>query len=309
MLEPTVSIVIPTYNEENTIVEKLKNTLALDYPRDKMEIVIVDGSSTDKTVDLIFEIKKNLSEKDIIEIIQQEKRMGLPIALNEGYSRSTGEIIVKTDCDSMLDEGALNHAVKTFEDERIGCVTGRGQVLGSEAEKEYRSLNTRVQILESKIDSTIIAHGPFTAFRKKLLVKIDEDSLADDSELSLKIRKQNYRSIINPDIIFYEKTSEEGRDEQKIRRASGLVRLFWRNKSTFFNPKYGKFGLIVFPFNFCVILVTPILFSPLIVILSLFSIRGGTFLETQLFLLKAMGRLLSKEATVFWEPDMNIRGD
>ena len=93
-------------------------------------------------------------------------------------------------------------AVSSFEEDRIGCVTGRAVPMGSRSEEIYRGLNMKIQLLESRIDSTIIAHGPFTAFRRPLLQKIDEDSLADDSELSLKIRRQGYRSILNPEVIF-----------------------------------------------------------------------------------------------------------
>jgi len=302
-----VSIVIPTYNEEKTIIKKLENTLELNHPKNDLEIVIVDCSD-DKTPELIEDYFRGHGEGVELVLDHEDERRGLPYGLNKGYSIATGEIIVKTDCDAMLDEDALKHALSSFEDDRIGCVTGRAVPIGSKSEESYRDLNARIQLLESRIDSTIIAHGPFTAFRRRLLKKIDDDSLADDSELSLKIRKQGYRSILNPEVIFYEKTSEEGREEQKARRASGLVRLMWRNKTLFLNPKYGLYGLVVFPFNFSTIVVLPILLSPLLLPMMKLGVRGGTLLETEQFLLLGIGRLLSKKATVFWEPDANIRG-
>jgi len=300
-----VSIVIPTYNEEKTIIKKLENTSELNHPKRDLEIVIVDCSD-DATPRLVEEF----GDRSEVELVfdHEDERKGLPYSLNRGYSMATGEIIVKTDCDAMLDEDALKSALSSFEDDRIGCVTGRAVPLGSKSEESYRDLNARIQLLESRIDSTIIAHGPFTAFRRRLLQKIDHDSLADDSELSLKIRKQGYRSILNPEVIFYEKTSEEGREEQKTRRASGLVRLMWRNKTLFFNPRYGLYGLVVFPFNFSAIVLLPLLLSPLLLPMMKLGVRGGTLLETEQFLLRGMGRLFSKKATVFWEPDPNIRG-
>ncbi|HPE49866.1 MAG TPA: glycosyltransferase [Methanothrix soehngenii] len=301
-----VSIVVPTYNEEKTILKKLKNTLEMNYPKKDMELIVVDCSD-DRTPKIVEECLGGLGEIRLI-LDHEEERQGLPYSLNKGYSMATGDIIVKTDCDAMLDEDALKHALSSFEDDRIGCVTGRAVPIGSKSEESYRDLNARIQLLESRIDSTIIAHGPFTAFRRRLLKKIDDDSLADDSELSLKIRKQGYRSILNPEVIFYEKTSEEGREEQKARRASGLVRLMWRNKTLFLNPKYGLYGLVVFPFNFSTIVVLPILLSPLLLPMMKLGVRGGTLLETEQFLLLGIGRLLSKKATVFWEPDANIRG-
>jgi len=301
-----ISIVIPTYNEEKTILKKLENTLDLNYPKKDMELIVVDCSD-DRTPHIVEERLGGRGEIRLI-LDHEEERRGLPYSLNKGYSMATGDIVVKTDCDAMLDRDALKSAVSSFEEDRIGCVTGRAVPMGSRSEESYRGLNMKIQLLESRIDSTIIAHGPFTAFRRLLVQKIDEDSLADDSELSLKIRRQGYRSILNPEVIFYEKTSEEGREEQKTRRASGLVRLMWRNKTLFLNPKYGLYGLLVFPFNFTAIVILPLLLSPLLLPMMKLGVRGGTLLETEQFLLRGMGRLLSKRATVFWEPDANIRG-
>lgn len=300
-----VSIVIPTYNEENTIIKKLDNTLCLNYPREDIEIVISD-SSNDRTMELIEEY---FSQDRGVRLIlhHEDERRGVSYADNVGFSLATGDIILRTDADVLLDGDALSHAIDSFRDGNVGCVTGRPYSLGSGREKKYRNINTKIQILESRIDSTLIAHGPFTAFRRELFIPIDEDSLADDSEISIKIRKQGYRCILNPEIIFYEKTSEEGRGEQKVRRASGMIRLLWRNKALLFNPKYGKYGMIIFPFNFFVMIVLPILLSPLLLLLMIFRVRGGTVLEAEQFLLKGMYRLISKKATVQWEQDKYIR--
>lgn len=300
-----ISIVIPTYNEEKTIVRKLEDTLALNYHKDYLEIVISD-CSTDKTMELIGDYLKRKEDADVI-VYHEDDRKGVAYADNKGYSLASGDIIVRTDADVTLSKDALQRALKSFEDEKIGCVTGRPVSLGFDPEKAYRSVGTKLQLWESRIDSVFIAHGPFTAFRKKLCEQI-EDSLADDSEIAMKIRRQGYRCILNPDILFFERTSEKGREEQKIRRAAGLIRLLWRNKDIFLNPKYGKYGLIIFPLNFFVMIVLPLLLSPLLLVLIALDIKGGTLLETQQFLLKAQYRLLTKKVTVYWEPDKGIRG-
>ena len=300
-----ICIVIPTYNEEKTIIKKFENTLSLSYPKENLEIVISDCSN-DKTMEIV---KKYFKQREDVEVVlyHEDERKGVAYADNKGYSLASGDIIVRTDADVTLDKNALRCALESFKDKKIGCVTGKPVPIGSDPEKNYRDIGTRVQLWESRIDSTIIAHGPFTAFRKKLLKPIDEDSLADDSEISLKIRRQGYKSILNPNIIFYEKTSEKGREEQKIRRASGLIRLLWRNKDIFLNPGYGKYGLIVFPFNFFIMIILPLLLSPLLLILIALKVKGGTILETQQFLLRAMYKLITKEATVYWIPDKEIR--
>lgn len=305
MEEIKISIIIPTYNEEKTITKKLDNTLSLDYPKENLEIVIIDCSD-DKTMDIITEYFKRRKDVKLV-LYHEDERKGVAYADNKGFSLASGDIIVRTDSDVTLDKDALRHSLESFNNENVGCITGKPFPIGSNPEKNYRDINTMIQLWESRIDSTIMAHGPFTAFRKKLLTPIDEDSLADDSEISIKIRREGYKSILNPDIIFYEKTSEKGRKEQKIRRASGLIRLLWRNKDIFLNPRYGKYGLIVFPFNFSIMIVFPLVLSPLLLVLIPLNIRGGTILETQQFLLRAMYRLLTKKATVYWEPDKEIR--
>lgn len=303
-----ISILIPSYNEENTIINKLNDIIHLNYPKDRMETIIEDCSN-DNTVNLIMKFSQE--HKDIRIILNHDDdRKGVSYAINRGKASAHGDIIVRTDADSTLEKDCLNIVLETFKDEKIGCVTGKSHPIGSIKEEKYRGINTKIQLFETKIDSTIIAHGPFTAFRRKIPVVIDEDVLtADDSEISVRIRKFGYRSVLDPNIIFYEKTSVGGRDEQKIRRAAGLIALLWRNSDVLFNLKYGLYGMIVFPFNFFLTIVLPLILSPLLLILILFSIKGGTELETFQFLLKAIHRLLfTKKATMFWEKDNEIRG-
>lgn len=300
-----ISILIPTYNEERTIVNKLDNTLKLKYPKEYMEIIISD-SSTDRTAELIEEY---FEQRDYPKLIlhHEDERKGVSYADNIGVSLSSGDIIIRTDSDVLLDENAIINALESFKDETVGCVTGKPSPQGYSREKSYRNMGTKIQQLESRIDSTLIAHGPFTAFRRELFKPIELDTIADDSSISIDIRRQGFRCILNTDIIFYERTSEEGREEQKVRRASGLIKLLWRNKGILLNPKYGKYGFVIFPFNFFMIIFLPIILSPLLIILIIMNVKGGTLLETEKFLLKGVYRLLANKATIYWEQDAYIR--
>jgi cellulose synthase/poly-beta-1,6-N-acetylglucosamine synthase-like glycosyltransferase len=251
-----VSIVIPTYNEEAIVAKKLDNLFEQRYPHDLMEIIFVD-SSTDSTRRIIREYQKKFPN---IRVIEEEERRGLAMALNEGYSAASGEIVVKTDCDSLLDQMALSHAVANFADSSVGAVSGRQVVLNeSKVEEGYRSLQFKVQMLESWIDSTLIFHGPFSAFRRDLIVPVDADSLADDSELAVKIRKQGYRCIIDPEIKFYEASQSQffKRRLQKDRRGTGLIRLLLRQRHILFNPEYGRYGSFIFPMNCFMMILSP----------------------------------------------------
>ncbi|HHI30540.1 glycosyl transferase family 2 [Methanosarcinales archaeon ex4572_44] len=271
----SVSIVIPTFNEESIVAGKLDNIFELDYPLELIEVIFVD-SSTDSTRQIIGGYQEKFSN---IRVIEEGERRGLAVALNEGYAAARGDVVVKTDCDSLLDKGALSHAVANFADPSIGAVSGRQVVLNeSLVEEGYRSLQSRVQLLESYLDSTVIFHGPFSAFRKDLIVPIDADSLADDSELAVKIRRQGYRSIIDPSVRFFEASQSRffKRRVQKDRRGTGLIRLLLRERDILFNSEYGRFGQIVFPMNYFMMIVSPILFI-MILVLGFYSLFALSF--------------------------------
>ncbi len=335
--KPTISIIIPTYNEEMLIGKKLDNIFRLDYPLELMEVVIID-SSTDSTPEIIKEYQKKY---DCINLITQERK-GLATALNTAYAAARNEIVIKTDCDSLLERDALRKAGFDFGDPAIGGVTGK-QVVINEAGVEvgYRSLQSKVQIAESWIDSTVIFHGPFSAYRKKLIKPIDPDSVADDSELAVKVRKQGYRTIFDPDILFYEASQSAffKRRMQKDRRGKGLIRLFLRHRDVLFNPAYGNYGKLVFPMNYFMMILSPYLVLLLFLIsffvlyqynlmiamsalllLFLFVYLGQanrlhafepaySFLDTQISLLSGgLSLVFGKESGGTWEVDQELRG-
>jgi cellulose synthase/poly-beta-1,6-N-acetylglucosamine synthase-like glycosyltransferase len=334
--KPTISIIIPTYNEEVLVGKKLDNIFKLNYPNELMEIVIID-SSNDRTPEIIREYKNKYHN---INLITQD-RSGLASALNTAYAAARNEIVIKTDCDSMLAKNVLEKVAADFADPSIGGVTGKQVVINdSKVEVGYRSLQSKVQIAESWIDSTIIFHGPFSAFRKELIKPIDPDSLADDSELAIKVRKQGYRTIIDPEIIFYEASQSAffKRRMQKDRRGKGLIRLLLRHKDVLLNPKFGNYGRIVFPMNYFMMIFSPylILVSSLLgfVLLYLYSMNAAayavvflalfvylgqanklyifeplySFLDTQISLLVGgLSLVFGKESGGTWEIDQELR--
>jgi len=299
--------------------------------------VIID-SSTDRTPEIVKEYQKT---HNCVNLITQE-RQGLASALNTAYAAARNEIVVKTDCDSMIEKDALKKVASDFADSTIGGVTGKQVAINeSEVEVGYRSLQSKVQIAESWIDSTIIFHGPFSAYRKKLIKPIDSDSVADDSELAIKVRKQGYRTIIDPDIKFYEASQSAffKRRMQKDRRGKGLIRLLLRHKDVLFNSKYGNYGRIVFPMNYFMMILSPYLilllfsfiffmlymYSSVIalfsfILLLLFIYLGQanklyvfepiySFLDTQISLLSGgLSLVFGRESGGAWEADQELRG-
>lgn len=335
--EPSVSIVLPTYNESRIIEAKLDDLLALDYPMEKIELVVVD-SSTDETRDLIRAYFADLDAPDL-RLIEEDERRGLAPALNEAYKAAEREMVVKTDCDSKLPPDVLREAAANLADPEVGAVTGRNvEVLGgSEVESGYRGIQSYIQQLESHLDSTLIFHGPFSAFENDAIMPIDPNSIADDTELALKIRKSGKRVIFDPAVQYMEASHSafDKRRTQKDRRAMGLIRLLIQHRDML--GGYGKYGRMVLPFNWWFMLVSPWLLVVVVsmmtvtglfvaapsglivpVIIFLFILLGSgdqlgpmqplyAVFDTQVSLVFATVKLLRGEGSAVWEIDEELR--
>ena len=254
---PTVSVVLPTYNEAEIVESKLEALCSWEYPTDQMEIVVVD-SSDDETPELV-ESFFTASDTPSLRLIRESERRGLAVALNEAYAAASNEVVVKTDCDSRVATDALREALGTLAADGVEAVTGRNaEVLGgSGVERGYRDVQARVQTLESHIDSTFIFHGPFSAFLSESIVAVDEDSVADDTELAVRIRANGGRVLFDPAVRYKEAAHSAfvQRRSQKDRRAMGLIRLLWRQRGLL--GGLGWYGTVVLPFNWWFMIVSP----------------------------------------------------
>ncbi|MFQ5977084.1 MAG: glycosyltransferase [Candidatus Heimdallarchaeota archaeon] len=332
---PDISIVTGTYNEEATIHSKIENMMEMTYPHSKVEWIIIDDCSKDQTPKIIEEFLPNSNIEMNVRFFQKEERKGLNDTLNRGYALATGDIVIKSDCDLVVAPDAVERLVECFQDGRIGAVTGNVKIANEMAvEKGFKGIENLLRMAESNLDSTYIFE-PLSAFRRNLLEQIDERSIADDGEMALKIRKKGYRTIYCPKAVFYEETPTSFRERrrQKDRRAQGHIRLLLQQKGIAFRPKYGKFGLIIFPANFFMMVISPwwlllilgvgtmILFDVLgfvalvllplsvMVYFVLYKIGGpfrfpAAFLDAQLSLLIATFRLvLMREKVVLYKTE------
>ena len=275
--EPTVSIVLPTYNEAAIVEQKLEDICALEYPMEKLEVVVVDAS-TDETPDLVRSFFAGRPAPEF-ELLEEADRRGLASALNDGYAAASNEIVVKTDCDSELATDAVSEAVTNFADETVDGVTGRNAEIlsGSAVEASYRGLQGRIQTLESHLDSTFIFHGPFSAFRRDAIVPVDPASLADDTELAVRIRRNGGRVVYDPAVRYREDahSSFTKRRKQKDRRAMGLIRLLVQQREAL--GSHGRYGRVVLPFNWLFMIL-----SPWLMVAGLATLTLGVFLQAGL---------------------------
>ncbi|MCY0867652.1 MAG: glycosyltransferase [Desulfurococcus sp.] len=233
---PKITIILPTYNEAGLIQGKLDDIYAQDYPRDRIEVLVVDSASSDGTPRLVEEWAGRHRDLNVKLIVESERR-GKAHALNNAlkHASSDSEIIVVTDADSWwLQRDALRRITAYLSDPRVGAVSclkkpereGPGGV-----EEGYRGFYNTVRLAESKLYSTPVFHGELEAFRKKLLVEAGGFPLdlgSDDSHTATRIAVRGWRTIIAGDVVCVEKTPLKEYLWWRVRRAQHLIQHFMR---------------------------------------------------------------------------------
>jgi cellulose synthase/poly-beta-1,6-N-acetylglucosamine synthase-like glycosyltransferase len=258
--EPTVSVVVPTYNEERIVASKLEDICGLDYPMEKVEVVVADASDDD-TAAVVREFFADRTTPSLT-LVEEDERRGVAAALNDAFAAADGEVVFRTDADSRLADDVLREAAANLADPAVGAVTGRqAEVLGgSDTEQSYREMIALVGAVESALDSAFIFHGPCFAFKREEFVPIDADSLADDTEVALRIRRAGKRVVMDPALRFAESGASGFRErrQRKDRRAMGLLKLLVGHRDAL--GRYGRYGRVVLPLNWWTMLLSPWLF-------------------------------------------------
>ena len=254
-----MSLVIPTWNEELVIKSKLDSILNQNYPPEMLEIILIDAGSEDKTIEIIDNWTKSIDKinSPSIKIIREEKRFGKSVSINTAFheANENSEILMMSDVDCRLSKDTLLNIGRIFHDKTIGAVTAR-QILinpdvssSSEIETNYRDFYSKMRIAESLLDSTPIFHGECSAYRREAIRehRLIENANADDSQMAVAARISGFRSIYVPNLTFLEAAPPDHQSSniQKIRRAQGLSRHFWRNKKHIFNNRMGDFRKIL----------------------------------------------------------------
>ncbi len=172
--KPKVTIIVPTYNEAKLIKQKLDNIYEQEYPRDKLEVIVIDSASTDGTPDIVKKwIEKHLDIN--LRLIVENERKGKAHVLNHALKYAPGEIVTITDVDAFWLRNTLVKAIKWFADPTVGAVSCLKKPMGQSVRdfgECYRQYYNVVRIGESKAYATPIFHGELATFRKELLNKI-----------------------------------------------------------------------------------------------------------------------------------------
>lgn len=233
--EPSISILIPVHNEENNIISKLENIKKIDYPKEKIEIIVANDASNDNTIKYVKSFAKR-NHRLKIKIVDQYPRAGKSRTLNKALMACTNPIIIVSDADTLWPPDILRKALIYLSDPKVGAITGWGININSDKSWVVKSENTYLDVIkllrlgESKIFSTIRFEGGFCAYKKNVIEKFDYETGSDDSGTALEIVQKGYRTILVPEALFYTSfpTKFFGKLKIKIRRGCQLVGLWFK---------------------------------------------------------------------------------
>jgi cellulose synthase/poly-beta-1,6-N-acetylglucosamine synthase-like glycosyltransferase len=223
-VEPTVSLVIPAYNEERVIEAKIHNALALDYPAEKLEVVVVSDGSTDRT----NAIAARYAERGRVRLVAYPSNRGKLAALNDAVAGLRGEIVVFSDAASMLRPDALRRLLECFADPQVGAASGLYRVRNARAaelgeqEDFYWKYETFLKRLEAELHSIIGAHGALYAVRRELYPFPAPGIINDDYVIPVRILQKGYR-------VYYETRAVASEEAHEMRGFSRRVRIMTGN--------------------------------------------------------------------------------
>jgi cellulose synthase/poly-beta-1,6-N-acetylglucosamine synthase-like glycosyltransferase len=236
--EPTVSFIIAAYNEEKAIGDKLANTLALDYPADRLDVIVVSDGSTDRTEEIV-----RTQWADRVRLLVVSGRGGKTLAQNHAVALARGEILVFSDATTVYRPNTLRALMANFADPEVGCVTG-WVVMGVEQATSihrgravYADYEQLLRRYESRFASILGATGAVYAIRASLYTPLPPDVTSDFAQ-AMKVVEQGYRAILEDDAVVYEPGEGHSiRDELERRTrviTRGLRGQFYLRR--FFNP-------------------------------------------------------------------------
>ncbi|MFH1843458.1 MAG: glycosyltransferase family 2 protein [bacterium] len=246
--QPRVTICIAAYNEADVIVATLLNKLALEYPAELLEILVVSDESEDGTDELVRQL-----DEPRIKLFRQSPRAGKTAALNLVLPHATGEIIVFSDANSLYALDALRELLAPFADPEVGYVTGRMVYLAADGSltgegcSAYMRYENVLRDWETRIGSVVGVDGGIDAVRRELYQPMRPDQLPD-FVLPLTVRQQGYRVVYRAEALLYEEALAEAEDEFRMRVRVGLRA--WhalKDKALLLNPfRYGLFAWQLF---------------------------------------------------------------
>lgn len=257
---PSVSVIVPSWNVENSLWKTVHSIISLNYPKDKLEIIIVDHGSKDKTGDVAKQLIKRFSDSNI-QLLYKERALGhmKAHAFNEGLKYAKSEYIACIDADTIVMKDSLKNMMPSFKDKEIGAVISNIKVL------QPKNIYEKVQHLEyifstftrslmSKIDTLQTTHGALSVYRKEIFDKyggFDEHNITEDFEIAMRMRYHGYRVVMAQDSITYTCVPNTLRWfwKQRVRWFRGFLFNNMKYRKMMFKKEYKLLGSFQYPMN------------------------------------------------------------
>lgn len=231
---PTVTLLVAAWNEEDMIEQKIKNTLALDYPADQFQIIFITDGSTDRTQEYIQPFSQIVS-------MHIDERNGKMAAIKRAIPAATGEIIVFSDANTLLNEQAIKELVKHYQNKKVGAVAGEKRILvdahadaSSAGEGFYWKYESKLKTWDYELYSNVGAAGELFSIRTELYQPVETDTIIDDHMIAMRIAEQGFIIAYEPNAYASETASANTKEElkRKIRIAAGGIQSIFRLKKS-----------------------------------------------------------------------------
>ncbi|HHB1592181.1 TPA: glycosyltransferase family 2 protein [Vibrio campbellii] len=239
---PTMTVIVPAYNEEQWIAEKIRNLASLDYPRDRLTIIVACDGCTDNTAEIAQNTIQEAICADTLFIVHDHKNnRGKVSLINTEMDNVTSEITALSDVSALVSCDSLLLASQHYQNENVGVVNATYQIMSTQNQGEaaYWRYQSKVKFKESLIGSTIGSHGAFYTFRTDLFEPLEPEIINDDFILPMRIVLQGYASVYEPKMlaIELEESSDDSDFKRRLRISAGNMQQFLKLKRLLL-PRY-----------------------------------------------------------------------
>lgn len=290
---PSVSVVLPVYNEEVVIRRTLSAIRASRYPASKFEVIAVNDGSKDDTLSILEEYARNWPQLHVYS----QPNSGKSTASNRGIKNAHGEVVVTLDGDTIFEPQTIRmlarHFVRPFRDKRVGAVAGhikvgnRRNILTAWQSLEYISGICVTRMAEGTVGAISIVPGACAAWRREALLAAggySEDTMAEDADLTLTIQRLGYGVVQENRAVAWTEApmTIHSLAKQRLRWTFGNIQALRKHYKMILRPRYGMLGMVALPYAL-LSLVVPLLFMPLTVVVAGMSIAEGNWQSVALF--------------------------
>jgi biofilm PGA synthesis N-glycosyltransferase PgaC len=233
---PTLTLVVAAFNEESLMEQKISNTLALNYPLEKLQLLFVTDGSSDSSPDI-------LRRYPAIKLMHAPERRGKIHAIHRAMTEVVSEVVVFTDANTFLNKDALLLIARHYTDPQVGAVSGEKRVMqdnvsdATAGEGFYWKYESTLKKWDSELYSVVGAAGELFSIRRNLYQQVPSDTVLDDFMISMLIAQKGYRIVYEPEAYASELSSDTIKEEfkRKVRIAAGGIQSILRLKKLF-NP-------------------------------------------------------------------------